>query len=414
MLVRDHLALRLNRLPPSTSTATAAAVVARGSTTPRLASTIHRRPSVPLTPIGVGRRRVPQRLTPPPWTARPREATNGLSPQRRTRSRHLQYPLPRHRTRQYRGMYTVIRTRHRRVYRPLLQHLPQPTRVTRSLHPVNHVEIRTQALLVPCYLIRPISTSIRPRLISPITRTTRPRAGPPTLPPFIGLSAYLPPRSSYRSDVHPSRSSAVSSILNPTHNPSLESRNSGHQPSTNTTPAFSTPARQQSMIPPVQTQSSTNPAATTRMPSLPVTQPTTTQDTSRRTSMTPSFSSSQSSYYNASPLVASPASITPRQSMEYYNPLASTEPPWMQQSNGRPSRGAVSSRSDSGAASRPASRQSSTAYSVVSAPPTGYAPVTPQQKQQQPTAVYTPGGGGAVPWMPPGAARPQNVYERRF
>lgn len=96
-----------------------------------------------------------------------------------------------------------------------------------------------------------------------------------------------------------------------------------------------------------------------------------------------------------------------RQSLDYYKPVAETQPPWLRAdatSLSTPVRPSATTNS-----SRPPSRQSLTRSGGTV--PVSF--VTPQ-KTTHPTVVYTPGGGGNLPWMPPGAQRPQNVYERRF
>ncbi|KAG9015502.1 hypothetical protein FRB94_000107 [Tulasnella sp. JGI-2019a] len=220
-------------------------------------------------------------------------------------------------------------------------------------------------------------------------------------------------------------SSAISSILNPVavappqaQAQAPRSYTAAPPPAPNTS-SYSTPQRQalsQPPPPPLNSSYITSPTSYLQSPAQPSGRP--TVDTStipqsqpndrvRRTSVSSSSSTQQSSRNPISPTPQSQPNPPARQSMEYYQPSYTRPPSQTTYSQSTTSLRGPPSTSSAGASSRPPSRQS-VASSTISF-------VTPSpSRPQQPAVVYKPNGGGNVPWMPPGAQRPQNVYERRF
>ncbi|KAG8856809.1 hypothetical protein FRB96_006313 [Tulasnella sp. 330] len=221
-------------------------------------------------------------------------------------------------------------------------------------------------------------------------------------------------------------SSAISSILNPAGAAPLLAPRSyltvNSQPNVST---FSTPQRQavpQQSSQPLNGALHTSP--TSYQPQLPAQQyvrrPTVetyassqpqSSNGSRRVSMPPS-PAQQLPRNSVPPAPASQVQPNPppRQSMEYYQPsqtTSQTPSSWSQSIMSPASSRGPPSVSSASVSSRPLSRQSANQNS------TSISFVTPQRTQPS-TIVYKPADGGNVPWMPPGAARPQNVYERRF
>lgn len=218
-----------------------------------------------------------------------------------------------------------------------------------------------------------------------------------------------------------SYSSAISSILNPAAAAPPQAPRSylTVNPSPHDTTIPSTPQRQAVPQPSSQPLNGASYASpTTYQPlSMQTSERRSTAETSALSQPQPSDRSRrtsvpvQQSPRNTLPL--SPASQAqpkppPRQSMEYYQPSQTTPHSRFTSSKSTATLSTTSSRGppsviSASASSRPPSQQSTT----PSSPAIGS--VTPQ-----PTIVYKPASGGSVPWVPPGAARPQNVYERRF